>query len=195
MRKNISICLLFTLILTLVGCSGGSSKGIAVGDVKLETLHEANQAEIALNGDFTLTYTCKAEHETDTLDASELEFDLVYDGTTLHMPLFDADTYLEYADGSVYEFSSEDKAKGRKEPGSVYSSNKIPSNGVTLTIHLSRSGDVISGEATYEGGAMGKGNHQFWIYHYYSDVKLPEEMVLKVTGQKVHVTNTSYRLE
>ena len=82
-----------------------------------------------------------------------------------------------------------------REVGSVYSSNKIPSNGVTLTIKVSRSGDVISGEATYEGGAMGKGNHQFWIYHYYSDVKLPDEMVLNVTGQKLHVTEATYVVE
>jgi len=109
--------------------------------------------------------------------------------------LFDADTYLEYADGTVYEFTDEDKAKGRKEKGSVYSSNKIPSSGVELAIKLSRSGDVISGEATYEGGAMGKGNHQFWIYHYYSDVKLPEEMALRVAGQELKVTEISYVVE
>lgn len=195
MMKKIYSSLLIAVILVLAGCSGGSSKGQTVEDVVFSELHGSYLPEIALSGDFALIYECKVENESGTLEGSELDFDLVYDGTMLHMPLFDADTYLEYADGMVYEFSAEDKARSRKEPGSVYSSNKIPSNGVTLTIHLSRSGDVISGEATYEGGAMGKGNHQFWIYHYYSDVKLPEEMVLKVTGQKVHVTNASYRLE
>ncbi|MBR0306190.1 MAG: hypothetical protein IIX07_05205, partial [Lachnospiraceae bacterium] len=75
------------------------------------------------------------------------------------------------------------------------STNKIPSNGVELTIKLSRSGDVISGEATYEGGAMGKGNHQFWIYHYYSEKTLPETMSLKVTGQNLNMTKISYVLE
>lgn len=195
MRKKIYTGLLIAIMTVLAGCSGGSSRGVAVEDVKLEASHEMNQAEIALNGDFTLTYKCKVENESGTLDESELEFDLVYDGTTLHMPLFDADTYLEYEDGTIYEFSAEDKAKGRKEPGSVYSTNKVPSSGVELTVKLSRSGDMISGEATYEGGAMGKGHHQFWIYHYYSDVKLPEEMVLNVTGQDLSMMKASYVME
>lgn len=195
MIRKIKTGFILTAMLILAGCFNGGSKGQAVSDMEFEVLHETQSSSISLSGDFSLIYTCKVENESGTLDASELELDLEYEDMTLHMPLFDADTYLEYADGSMYEFSSEDKAKGRKEPGSVYSSNKIPSNGVTLMIHLSRSGDVISGEATYEGGAMGKGNHQFWIYHYYSDVKLPEEIVLNVTGQKVHMTNASYRLE
>lgn len=72
---------------------------------------------------------------------------------------------------------------------------KFPSNGVELTIRLIRSGDVISGEATYEGGALGKGNHQFWVYHYYSDVKLPEEMVFMVTGQNVQISEARYTIE
>ena len=195
MKKKIYSGLLIAAILVLVGCSGGSPKGQSVEDVIFSELHGSYLPEVVLSGDFTLSYECKVENESGTLEESELGFDLVYDGTTLHMPLFDADTYLEYADGTVYEFTAEDKAKGRKEPGSVYSSNKVPSSGVELSITLSRSGDVISGEATYEGGAMGKGNHQFWIYHYYSEVKLPEEMSLKVTGQDVKVTGISYVVE
>ena len=182
-------------MLILVGCSDGNSKGFAVEDAELEVVHEKNQAEISLTGDFSLTYTCKVESTSGTLDGSELEFDLSYDGNTLHMPLFDADTCLEYTDGTIYEFTAEDKAKGRKEPGSVYSTNKVPSNGVELTIQLSRSGDVISGEATYEGGAMGKGHHKFWGYHYYSDVKLPETMTLQVTGQDVQLSKAAYILK
>jgi len=195
MKKKIYRGLLIAAMLVLAGCSNGSSKGQAVEDVVFSELHGNYLPEVALSGDFALTYECKVENESGTLEGSELDFDLVYDGVTLHMPLFDADTYLEYADGTVYEFTDEDKAKGRKEKGSVYSSNKIPSSGVELAIKLSRSGDVISGEATYEGGAMGKGNHQFWIYHYYSDVKLPEEMALRVAGQELKVTEISYVVE
>ena len=195
MIRKMKTGFILAAMLLLAGCSNGASKGQAVSDMAFEALHETESSPISLTGDFALTYTCKVEHESGTLDASELELDLEYDGTTLHMPLFDGKTSLSYADGAVYEFTEEDKAKGRKEPGSVYSSNKIPSNGVTLTIHLSRSGDVISGEATYEGGAMGKGNHQFWIYHYYSDVRLPETMTLNVTGQDVQVTEAEYTLE
>lgn len=187
--------LIMVLALALAGCSGGSSKGQPMEDMNFQALHEAQSPAIALSGDFVLTYECKVESESGTLEESELEFDLVYDGTTLHMPLFDGKTCLTYADGNTYEFTEEDKAKGRKEPGSVYSSNKVPSNGVELAIKLSRSGDVLSGEATYEGGAMGKGNHQFWIYHYYSDVKLPEEMHLTITGKNVQVTKAGFILE
>ena len=192
MRKKLYRALLLTTMFVLVGCAGGS-KGQTVPDTMFEEIHESYLPEIALNGNFMLTYQCKVENESGTLDESELVFDLVYDDTTLHMPLFDADTCLENADGTIYEFTDEDKAKGRKEAGSVYSSNKIPSSGVELTIKLSRSGDVISGEATYEGGAMG--NHQFWIYHYYSNVKLPEEMCLKVTGRELAVSGISYEVE
>ena len=195
MRKIVKIGILIITMAALVGCSGGNSKGTPVENAELEALHEKNQAEISLAGDFSLTYNCKVESASGTLDNSELEFDLKYDGATLHMPLFDGKTFLSYEDRTSYEFTEEDKAKGRKEPGSVYSSNKIPSNGVELTIQLNRSGDVISGEATYEGGAMGKGNHQFWIYHYYSEVKLPEEMVLRVAGQELTVTEISYVVE
>lgn len=184
--------LLIVCVCMLAGCSGGGSKGQAVEDIVFEELHESYTADIALSGDFTLTYTCTVENEAGTLEESELGFELVFDGETLHMPLFDADTYLEHADGTIYEFTEEDKAKGRKEAGSVYSSNKVPSNGVELNITLSRSGDVISGEATYEGGAMGKGNHQFWIYHYYSEKTLPENMTLKVTGQDLSVSKINY---
>ena len=187
--------MMIVAIAALVGCYGGNSKGTPVENAELEALHEKNQAEIPLAGDFSLTYNCKVENTFGTLDNSELEFDLIYDGTTLHMPLFDGKTSLSYEDGTSYEFTEEDKTKGRKEPGSVYSSNKIPSNGVELTINLNRSGDVISGEATYEGGAMGKGNHQFWIYHYFSDVKLPETMTLQVTGQDVQVSKAAYILK
>ena len=194
MRKKVYRGFVLAIMLVLVGCASGS-KGQTVPDAVLEEIHESYLPEIALNGDFTLTYQCKVENESGTLEESELVFDLVYDDTTLHMPLFDADTCLENADGTIYEFTDEDKAKGRKEAGSVYSSNKIPSSGVELTIKLSRSGDVISGEATYEGGAMGKGNHQFWIYHYYSNVKLPEEMCLKVTGRELAVSGISYEVE
>lgn len=194
MKKIYSIFLIAAM-LVLAGCSGDSSKGQAAEDVVFSELHGSYLPEVTLAGDFALTYECKVENESGTLENSELGFDLTYDGTILHMPLFDADTYLEYADGTVYEFTAEDKARSRKEPRSVYSSNKVPSNGVELTIKLSRSGDVISGEATYEGGAMGKGNHQFWIYHYYSDMKLPEEMVLKVAGQDLKVTEISYVVE
>ena len=185
---------LLSIVLLLSGCAGGP-KGQTVPDTAFETLHEAYLPEIALSGDFTLTYECKVEHESGTLENSELGFDLVFDGETLHMPLFEADTYLEHADGMIYEFTEEDKAKGRKEAGSVYSTNKVPSSGVELTIKLSRSGDVISGEATYEGGAMGKGNHKFWIYHYYSEKALPEAMSLKVTGQNLNMTKISYVVE
>ena len=195
MRKKIYSGLMIAAMLVLAGCSGGSSKGQTAENVAFSELHGSYLPEISLSGDFTLTYECKVENESGTLEGSELDFDLVYDDTTLHMPLFDADTYLEYTDGTVYEFSAEDKARSRKEPGSVYSSNKVPSNGVGLTINLSRSGDVLSGEATYEGGAMGKGNHRFWIYHFYSGVKLPEEMVLKVAGQELKVTEISYVVE
>ena len=194
MIKKLYRSFVLAIMLVLVGCAGGS-KGQTVPDAVLEEIHESYLPEIALNGDFTLTYQCKVENESGTLDESELVFDLVYDDTTLHMPLFDADTCLENADGTIYEFTDEDKAKGRKEAGSIYSSNKIPSSGVELTIKLSRSGDVISGEATYEGGAMGKGNHQFWIYHYYSEKALPETLTLKVTGQNVNVSKISYILE
>ena len=194
MRTKKYIGLLIAAMIVLSGCAG-ASKGLSVSDTAFAKLHETYLPEIALNGDFTLTYECKVEHESGTLENSELGFDLVLGEEILHMPLFDADTYLEHADGEVYEFTAEDKAKGRKEPGSVYSTNKIPSNGVELTIKLSRSGDVISGEATYEGGAMGKGNHQFWIYHYYSEKALPEAMNLKVTGQNLHMTKISYVLE
>lgn len=194
MKKKLYRGFVLAIMLLLVGCAGGS-KGQTVPDTVLEEIHESYLPEIALNGDFTLTYQCKVENESGTLEESELVFDLVYDDTTLHMPLFDADTCLENADGTIYEFTDEDKAKGRKEAGSVYSSNKIPSSGVELTIKLSRSGDVISGEATYEGGAMGKGNHQFWIYHYYSEKTLPENLTLKVTGQNVNVSKISYILE
>jgi len=195
MRKKYYRGLLAAVVLALAGCTGGNSKGQTVPDTVFEAIHENYLPEIALNGDFTLTYQCKVESESGTLDESELGFDLVFDGETLHMPLFDADTYLEQADGAVYEFTDEDKAKGRKEPGSVYSTNKIPSSGVELTIKLSRSGDVISGEAAYEGGAMGKGTHQFWIYHYYSEKTLPEAMSLNVTGQNLNMTKINYRLE
>ena len=195
MRKKLHRGLLVAAMMALVGCSGGTSKGQDISDTAFAKLHETYLPEIALNGDFTLTYECKVEHESGTLENSELGFDLVLGEEILHMPLFDADTYLEHADGEVYEFTAEDKAKGRKEPGSVYSTNKIPSSGVELTIKLSRSGDVISGEATYEGGAMGKGNHQFWIYHYYSEKTLPETMSLKVTGQSLNMTKISYVLE
>lgn len=182
--------------LVLVGCgSGGGSKGQTLEDMAFEELHASYSPEIALSGDFTLTYEVVVECESGTLEESELEFDLVYDGTTLHMSLFEGDTYLEHADGTVYEFTEEDRAKGRKEAGSVYNSNKVPSNGVELTITLTRNGDIISGEATYEGGAMGKGNHQFWIYHYYSEKALPESMTLKVTGQKLKMSEISYLME
>ena len=196
MLRKTGAAFLLAIAFVLAGCSGGgNSKGQAVADTAFEALHEAQLPEISLNGDFSVTYKCKVENDTGSLDDSELELDLIYDGTMLHMPLFDADTYLEYADGTVYEFTDEEKMRGRKEAGSVYSSNKVPSSGVELTIALSRSGDIISGEATYEGGAMGKGTHQFWIYHYYSDVKLPEEMVLKMTGQAVNVSKISYMTE
>lgn len=194
MRKRLYRGLLILAILVLSGCSG-KSKGQTAADTEFSELHENYLPEITLNGNFTLTYECKVENESGTLENSELGFDLVYDGVILHMPLFDGDTYLEYADGTIYEFTEEDKAKGRKEPGSVYSSNKIPSSGVELMIKLSRSGDVISGEAAYEGGAMGKGNHQFWIYHYYSEKTLPEAMNLKVTGQSLNMSKISYVLE
>ncbi len=194
MRNKKYIGLLIAAMIVLSGCAGGS-KGQTVADTTFTELHESYLPEIDLNGDFTLTYECKVENESGTLDDSELGFDLVFDDEILHMPLFDADTFLEHADGTVYEFSAEDKAKGRKEPGSVYSTNKVPSSGVELVIKLSRSGDVISGEATYEGGAMGKGNHQFWIYHYYSEKTLPEAMALNVTGQNLNLTKISYVLE
>ncbi|MBR5268471.1 MAG: hypothetical protein IKU20_09805 [Lachnospiraceae bacterium] len=194
MRKNLYKGLLFAAMMALSGCSGGS-KGQTVSDAAFAELHETYLPEIALDGDFTITYQCKVAHESGTLEGSELGFDLVFDGETLHMPLLDADTYLEYADGTIYEFTAEDKAKGRKEPGSVYSTNKVPSSGVALTVKLSRSGDVISGEGTYEGGAMGKGTHQFWIYHYYSEKTLPETMALKVTGQSLNMSKISYVLE
>ena len=195
MIKAVKKGFIMAAMLILVGCSGGNSKGIAVEDAELEVVHEKNQAEISLTGDFSLTYTCKVESASGTLDGSELEFDLEYDSTTLHMPMFNGKTYLSFDDGTTYEFTAEDKAKGRKEPGSVYSTNKVPSNGVELTIQLNRSGDVISGEATYEGGAMGKGHHKFWGYHYYSDVKLPETMTLQVTGQDVQVSKAAYILK
>ena len=195
MKKKLHRGLLIIAMIALAGCSGGASKGQTVADTTFTELHESYLPEIDLNGDFTLTYECKVENESGTLDDSELGFDLVFDGEILHMPLFDADTFLEHADGTVYEFSAEDKAKGRKEPSSVYSTNKVPSSGVELVIKLSRSGDVISGEATYEGGAMGKGNHQFWIYHYYSEKTLPEAMALNVTGQNLNMTKISYVLE
>ena len=195
MRKIVKIGMMIVAIAALVGCSGGSKKGIEIPDTTFANIHETILPGIELRGDFSLTYNCNVESASGSLDNSELEFDLTYDGTTLHMPLFDGKTFLSYEDGTSYEFTEEDKAKGRKEPGSVYSSNKIPSNGVTLTIQLNRSGDVISGEATYEGGAMGKGNHQFWICHYYSDVKLPEAMILHVTGQDVQVSKATYILK
>ena len=194
MRKNLYKGLLFAAMMALSGCSGGS-KGQTVSDAAFAELHETYLPEIALDGDFTITYQCKVAHESGTLEGSELGFDLVFDGETLHMPLLDADTYLEHADGTVYEFTAEDKAKGRKEPGSIYSTNKVPSNDVALTVKLSRSGDVISGEGTYEGGAMGKGTHQFWIYHYYSEKTFPETMALKVTGQSLNMSKISYVLE
>ncbi len=195
MKKKLHRWVVIAAVCMLAGCSGGSQKGTVVEDIKFESIHEKYTEDIALGGDFTLTYKCNVENEIGSLEESELVFDLVYDGEILHMPLFDGDTYLEYADGTIYEFTQEDKAKGRKEAGSVYSSNKVPSSGVELTIILSRSGDVISGEATYEGGAMGKGNHQFWIYHYYSEKALPENLTLKVTGQNVNVSKISYILE
>ena len=195
MIKAVKKGFIMTAMLLLIGCSGGSKKGMEVPDTTFANLHETTLSGIELQGDFSLTYNCKVENSSGTLDKSELEFDLTYDGITLHMPLFDGKTFLSYEDGTVYEFTEEDKAKGRKEPGSVYSSNKIPSNGVELTINLNRSGAVISGEATYEGGAMGKGNHQFWIYHYFSDVKLPETMTLQVTGQDVQVSKAAYILK
>ena len=194
MRKNLYKGLLFAAMVALSGCAGGS-KGQTVPDAAFAELHETYLPEIVLSGDFTVTYQCKVAHESGTLENSELGFDLVFDGETLHMPLLDADTYLEHADGTVYEFTAEDKAKGRKEPGSVYSTNKVPSSDVALTVKLSRSGDVISGEGTYEGGAMGKGTHQFWIYHYYSEKTLPETMALKVTGQSLNMSKISYVLE
>ena len=194
MRKNLYKGLLFAAMMILSGCSG-VSKGQTVPDAAFTELHETYLPEIALDKDFTLTYQCTIAHETGTLEDSELGFDLVIDQEVLHMPLLDADTYLEHADGTVYEFTSEDKAKGRKEPGSVYSTNKVPSSGVALTVKLSRSGDIISGEGTYEGGAMGKGTHQFWIYHYYSEKTLPETMTLKVTGQNLNMSKISYVLE
>ena len=191
-----SFVLMVALMWTLAGCSAGSnSKAQTVEDTVFEEIHENYLPEIALSEDFTLTYGAVVECESGTLEESELELDLVYDGTTLHMPLFEGDTYLEHADGTVYEFTEEDRAKGRKEAGSVYNSNKVPSNGVELTITLTRNGDIISGEATYEGGAIGKGNHQFWIYHYYSEKALPESMTLKVTGQKLKMSEISYLME
>lgn len=197
LHRGIVLVLAFMLPLTflLAGCAGGNSKGQTVADTAFESLHEKELPEIALSGDFTLTYTCKVENESGTLDESELELDLGYEGTTLHMPIFNGKTYLEYADGTTYEFTEADKAKSRKEAGSVYSSNKVPGNEMELTVTLSRSGDVISGGGTYEGGAMGKGTHQFWIYHYYSDVKLPEDLVLLVTGQDVSLSEIQYVVE
>ena len=195
MRKILCIGLLIGAMAVLTGCSGGKNKGVSVPDTAFVNIHETTLPGIGLKGDFSLTYNCRVEDASGTLDQSELELDLEYGDTTLHMPLFDGVTSLTYVDGTTYEFTEEDKAKGRKEPGSVYCSNKIPSNGVELAITLSRSGDVISGTASYEGGAMGKGNHQFWIYHYYSDVTLPEEMTLTVTGQNVQLSKASYTLE
>ena len=194
MKKKLYKGLLFAAMMALSGCAGGS-KGQTVPDITFSELHETYLPEVALSGDFTVTYQCKVTHESGTLEDSELGFDLIFDEKTLHMPLLEADTYLELADGTIHEFTAEEKAKGRKEPGSVYSTNKVPSSGVELTIKLTKAGDVISGEGTYEGGAMGKGTHQFWIYHYYSDVKLPENLKLQMTGQNIAASEIRYHVE
>lgn len=186
-------CILAILAACLLsGCSMGGNKGVEVPDLICGEMHENTTPGIELSGDFSVTYSCYVEHDSGTLDASELELDLHYDGTTLHMPMFSADPYLEQEDGTVYEFTDEEYARGRKEPGSVYSSNKVPSSGVELTITLGRAGDVLTGTATYEGGAMGKGNHQFWIFHYYGDPSFPEAMVLEMSGEELKVSEIAY---
>ena len=195
MKKTIYRCLTAMMICFMVGCSGGGGKSQKAEDMIFGELHASYLPELSLQGDCSQTFQCMVDHESGTLDHSELDLDLMYDGTTLHMPLFDADTYLEHADGTIHTFTDEEKAKGRKEAGSVYSTNKVPSNGVKLTITLSRAGDVISGKATYEGGAMGKGDHQFWLYHYYSETPLPENLTLNVSGQNLNMTKIQYTIE
>ena len=67
MRKNLYKGLLFAAMMALSGCSGGS-KGQTVPDAAFAELHETYLPEIALDGDFTITYQCKVAHESGTLE-------------------------------------------------------------------------------------------------------------------------------
>lgn len=81
MIRTIKKGLILVLMLSLAGCSVGSSRGQPMEDIKFQALHETQPPSIALSGDFTLTYECKAESESGTLDGSELEISKQRRGT------------------------------------------------------------------------------------------------------------------
>ena len=83
MIKAVKKGFIMTAMLLLIGCSGGSKKGMEVPDTTFANLHETTLSGIELQGDFSLTYNCKVENSFGTLENSELEFDLKYDGRCL----------------------------------------------------------------------------------------------------------------